>query len=95
VRTQYSLFIYATNTYITMSLETEHPDQSFVNDIHSGDTVTLNDTVQVTVKKSELDPEQAKEAEGESHVGKTFAEMEEELKQKREAEEPLPMPLSR
>ena len=82
--------------YSTMSLESEHPDQSFVNDIHSGDTVTLNDTVQVTVKKSDLTPEQAQGAAApESHVGKTFQEMEEELKKKREAEPPLAMPLSR
>jgi hypothetical protein len=74
-----------------MSVEDASKDQTYVNDINEGDTVTLNDTVQVTVKKSELPAEQVPE----SHVGKTFAEMEAELKIERESADPLPMPLSR
>jgi hypothetical protein len=88
----FSLYIH--NTYLIHNnvYRGSQADQSYVNDISDGTpTVVLDDTVQVTVKKSELPAEQVPE----SHVGKTFAEMEAELKKERESADPLPMPLSR
>lgn len=92
----YFLRLLAYRSKNTMSIEDTTSDQTYVNDINDGTpTVVLDDTVKVEVKKEDLTPEQAEQVQSESHVGKTFAEMEEINKAKQEASEPLAMPLSR
>lgn len=79
-----------------MSIEGAAEGQSFVNDVNDGsDTVKLNDTVKIEVKKEDLTDDQAAQVQNDSHIGKTFQEMEEETKRKQESGEPLPLPLSR